>query len=147
MSAAAAGVVRAVRDDTDPPLPRGDELHDAAPGPLREGLIPALQAASATARVEESPAMQMLYNSEHFAVVQFDVPGFATDDAREGGSARGGYEIVDKLARREIFIDGALAQRFRAGVEALIEREPSVEAIDDFIAGYTQLAQQPVVLH
>ena len=90
--------------------------------------------------------MQMLYNSDQFAVVQFDVPA-ASDDAPGGAPARGGYEIVDKLARREIFIDGALAQRFRAGVDALIEREPSVEAIDDFIAGYTQLAQQPVVLH
>jgi len=90
--------------------------------------------------------MQMLYNSDQFAVVQFDVPA-AGGGAPGGAPQRGGYEIVDKLARREIFIDGVLAQRFRAGVEALIEREPSVEAIDDFIAGYTQLAQQPVVLH
>jgi hypothetical protein len=29
----------------------------------------------------------------------------------------------------------------------LVERGPSEEEFDDFIAGYTQLAQQPVVLH
>lgn len=90
--------------------------------------------------------MQMLYNSDSYAVVQFDVPGHeaagATDSAR-----RGGYEIVDKFARKEIFIDGAMAQSFREGVDALIESGPSEEELDEYIARYTQLATQPVVLH
>ena len=61
--------------------------------------------------------MQMLYNSDSYAVVQFDVP----DDARGAiGPARGGYEIVDKFARKEIFIEGAMAASFKEGVEALI---------------------------
>ena len=34
-----------------------------------------------------------------------------------------------------------------AGVQALIETGPSEEVLDDYIAGYTTLAQQPVVLH
>ncbi len=61
--------------------------------------------------------------------------------------ARGGYEIVDKFARKGIFIEGEVAQGFKAGVQALIETGPSEEALDDYIAGYTTLAQQPVVLH
>jgi hypothetical protein len=60
---------------------------------------------------------------------------------------RGGYEIVDKFARKGIFIEGAVAQSFNDGVRALIESGPSEEALDDYIAGYTTLAQQPVHLH
>ena len=93
--------------------------------------------------------MQMLYNSDSFVVVQFDVPA-AGEGVEAGGDValtRGGYEIVDKAARREIFLEGALAQSFREGVEALIRRQPTPEEIDNYIAGYTELAQHPVVLH
>jgi hypothetical protein len=87
--------------------------------------------------------MQMLYNSDTFAVVQIDVP------AGDGVSAtsRGGYEIVDKFARKEIFIQGALAQSFKEGVEALIERGPSEDEIDAYLQRFASLMQQPVVLH
>jgi hypothetical protein len=87
--------------------------------------------------------MQMLYNSDSFAVVSFDVPA---DDER-GASARGGYEIVDKFARKEIFIQGALAQSFKEGVQALIETGPSEEEMDSFIERFAVLSQQPLVLH
>lgn len=91
--------------------------------------------------------MQMLYNSDHYVVVQIDVPA----DEAQGGLSRGGFEIVDKLARREIFIEGALAQSFQEGVQALIDRpgEPSASAddFDEFIERYTQFAQQPLTLH
>jgi Protein of unknown function (DUF3567) len=96
--------------------------------------------------------MQMLYNSESYAVVLFDVatdtgtvPGGA---AREGASlSHGGYEIVDKFARKEIFIQGVLAESFKVGVEALIETRPSEEEIDDYIERFASLMQQPVILH
>jgi hypothetical protein len=88
--------------------------------------------------------MLMLYNSDSFAVVQIDVPGSGTSEPQ---LTRGGYEIVDKFARKEIFLDGAMAQSFKEGVEALIETSPSEEEVDDFIARFTTLAQQPVVLH
>lgn len=87
--------------------------------------------------------MQMLYNSDNFVVVQFDV-SVATEGSSGG---RGGFEIVDKFARKEIFIEGAVAESFQRGVRALAEQGPNVEAIDDFIAGFTALAQQPVILH
>lgn len=94
--------------------------------------------------------MQMLYNSDSYVVVRFDVPaepGEGADAPATPGIGRGGYEIVDKLARREIFIDGALAESFKRGVQALAETDPSQEAYDDFIGRYCALAQHPVTLH
>ena len=90
--------------------------------------------------------MHMLYNSDSFVVVRFELPQPA--DAQADAPVRGGFEIVDKAAGKEIFIEGALAERFRQGVEALVEQgAPNEEALDDYIAGFTGLAQQPVVLH
>lgn len=87
--------------------------------------------------------MQLLYNSDSFAVVQIELPPEA--------DSRGGFEIVDKLARREIFLQGALAQSFQRGVQALVDagsdNEVSAEVMDDFISGWTVMAQQPLLLH
>jgi hypothetical protein len=60
---------------------------------------------------------------------------------------RGGYEIVDKFARKEIFIQGALAETFKQGVQALIETDPSEEEMDAYIERYASMSQQPLVLH
>jgi len=90
--------------------------------------------------------MQMLYNSDSFAVVMFDVTD-ASVTAGDNPINRGGYEIVDKFARKEIFIEGALAQSFKEGVEALIESEPSEEEIDEYLGRFSSLMQHPVVLH
>ncbi len=89
--------------------------------------------------------MQMLYNSDTYAVVQIDVPG--AGDAANTAPARGGFEIVDKFARKEIYLQGALADSFRRGVQALVEAESNAESFDEFIGGWTQLAQQPLTLH
>lgn len=90
--------------------------------------------------------MHMLYNSDNFAVMQFDA--VTPDAAPEQPLTRGGYEIVDKFARKEIFIEGALAEKFKLGVEALIEEGSlSEEAIDDYLEGYSSLMQHPLVMH
>jgi hypothetical protein len=87
--------------------------------------------------------MQLLYNSETFAVVQISVPG-APDDAMP---LRGGFEIVDKSSRKGIYIEGALAEGFERGVQAIVAQGPDEQALDDFIAGYSALAQQPLLMH
>ncbi len=89
--------------------------------------------------------MQMLYNSDNFVVVEFDVPGHNT--ASHKTLSRGGYEIVDKFARKEIFIEGAMAESFKEGVAALIKTSPSEEEMDDYIERYTSLMQHPLVMH
>ena len=52
--------------------------------------------------------MQMLYNSDNYAVVQIEL---TAEDApvlppKVCALTRGGYEIVDKFARKELFIEG-----------------------------------------
>ena len=89
--------------------------------------------------------MNMLYNSDSFVVVQFEVPAEASRSGA-GDLTRGGYEIVDKFARKEIFIEGALAESFKLGVQALIETSPSVEDFDAYIGRFSALMQQPLVL-
>jgi hypothetical protein len=87
--------------------------------------------------------MQMLYNSDSFTVVQF-APG---DDDGDASGRGGGFEIVDKFARREIYLHGDMAAQFRAGVESLMRGSPTEDDFDDFLAGFATLAQQPLVLH
>lgn len=89
--------------------------------------------------------MQMLYNSENFAVVQFGDLADADDTPQP--LTRGGFEIVDKHARREIYIEGVVADSFQRGVEALVATSPSEEDLDEYVSRYAALAQQPVVLH
>lgn len=85
--------------------------------------------------------MNLIYNSDQYSVVEF---GADTDSE----SLRyGGYEIMDKSGKREIFIGGALAAAFRKDVEELIASEPTVEDIDTFLGKYDAIMSQPVVLH
>ncbi|MQR01112.1 BTH_I0359 family protein [Glaciimonas soli] len=84
--------------------------------------------------------MNLIYNSDQYSVVEF-----GADDQREA-LRFGGYEIVDKSFKREIFLGGALAEFFRQGVEELIASEPSVEDIDAFLGNYDPLMSQPVTL-
>ena len=95
--------------------------------------------------------MHMLYNSDSYVVVRFDVPPPDSNVTPSGPAheplSRGGYEIVDKFARKEIFLEGALADQFKAGVDALVESGPTEEELDAFIGRYGAMAQQPLVLH
>jgi hypothetical protein len=85
--------------------------------------------------------MQMIYNSPNYCVVEFP--------PQDGHLAMnsGGYEIVDKNMQREIFIEGEMAARFREHVARLIEEQPSVDEIDEFLGQFDSLMNQPVVLH
>lgn len=86
--------------------------------------------------------MNMIYNSTNYCVVEF--AGFAARDGRED---TGGFEIMDKNAKREIYIGGMLAESFRKEVTSLIDSEPSTEEIDDFLSRFDSLMQQPLILH
>lgn len=85
--------------------------------------------------------MLMIYNSPNYCVVEFA----AQSDNRS--LSAGGYEIVDKHARREIFLDGELAAQFRQEVQKLIATEPSEDEVDDFLGQFDSLMTHPVILH
>jgi hypothetical protein len=85
--------------------------------------------------------MQMIYNSPNYCVVEFP----AQDD--NVALTSGGYEIVDKNLQRELYIDGFMAARFREHVQKLIEKQPSLDEVDEFLGQFDSLMQQPVVLH
>ncbi len=85
--------------------------------------------------------MQMIYNSENYCVVEFGA------DVDQAPLASGGFEIVDKNLRREIFLGGALAENFRADVQRLIESEPSVEEVDAFLGKFDNVMMNPLVMH
>lgn len=84
--------------------------------------------------------MNMIYNSPSYCVVEFELDGDAIANL-------GGFEIMDKAAKREIYIGGALADRFREDVAQLVENEPSMEEIDDYLSSFESLMQQPLALH
>lgn len=98
---------------------------------------------SLSGRCRVGSDMNMIYNSDHYCVVEF------SDFGVDGKHAEGGYEIVDKNMRREIFLGGHNAEQFRATVQAMIQGddEPSPEDFDEFLGGYVGLMNQPVILH
>jgi len=85
--------------------------------------------------------MQTIYDSPLFCVVEF------SDFGTEGQHPAGGFEIMDKTLRREIFLGGRDAEQFRTSVQQLIASEPSAEDLDDFLAAYTGVMNTPVTLH
>ena len=85
--------------------------------------------------------MNLIYDSEQYSVVEF---GADTDN---DSLRSGGYEIVDKPGKREIFIGGMLADTFRKNVEDLIATKPSMEEIDDFLGTYELFMSQSITLH
>jgi hypothetical protein len=85
--------------------------------------------------------MNMIYNSEQYSVVEFGI------DSDTEALRSGGYEIMDKSGKREIFIAGALAEIFREEVRTLIASEPSMEDIDEFLGKYDAMMGNSVMYH
>ena len=84
--------------------------------------------------------MQLIFDSRNYCVVEFPLPG-------EDLTAAGGYEIVHKHLKREIFLRGRDAEQFRRSVRRLIAQEPSADDVDDFLDGYAGLLTTPIALH
>jgi hypothetical protein len=85
--------------------------------------------------------MNLIYNSDQYSVVEFGI------DSDNEALRSGGYEIMDKSGKREIFIAGTLAEIFREEVRSLIASEPSMEDIDDFLGKYDAMMGNRVAYH
>lgn len=78
-------------------------------------------------------ALNILYDSESYCVAEF------------AGDA--GVELMDKQARRSVYLEGALADQFRATFRDLFSSDTLEEDVDEFLGRYGELPTQPIVLH
>lgn len=102
--------------------------------------------------------MELVYNSEYFSVVAVALPAqrMQVDDehapdtdeprAHTSQTARGGFEIVDKLTGKGIYLDGFLAQGFERKVQQIVAQgnEDSGEQFENVLQEYTSLMSQVV---
>ena len=83
-------------------------------------------------RKQTAGIMNLVYNSEHFYVVEF------------GGD---GFELVDKHSGRGTFLQGVSADRFRDSMQSVIATSPTIESMDEFLSCFEELLTHKVVLH
>ncbi len=88
----------------------------------------------------------IIYDSDSFSVFQLDWE-HAADARQDPRSPHGGFEIVDKFARKEIFLEGPIADGFRQHVRNLMEASPSSDDIDEFLDGFSALSRQNLHAH
>ena len=94
--------------------------------------------------------MNMLYDSEDFAVVHILANAAVEGDpvADEGPQIpRHGFEIVDKRAGKEVYLDGSWAEMFQIQITAWQQNTPSQEEVENTLEGYASLAQTPMTTH
>ena len=93
--------------------------------------------------------MDILYNSDSFSVMHLQMPDMALAPVREDvpGLSRHGFESVDKRTGKEIYLEGSWAEQFQVHLRAWQENSPTQEEVEETLAGYTELAQNPLVVH
>ena len=77
--------------------------------------------------------MNIVYNSEHYAIVAYPV--------------RSGFELVDKASGRNLFVQGSVARELRASIDRIPFEERDVEAIDALLDDYCAGAARPIAIH
>ena len=103
--------------------------------------------------------MQTLYDSETYSVTHMlanaEADGKAAVGERKtaqypGGIpllARHGFEIVDKRAGKEVYLDGSWAELFQQQIAAWQAKTPTQEEVEETLDGYAELAHNPVLMH
>lgn len=95
--------------------------------------------------------MHTLYDSDAY-IVNHLLPA-EEEDAPSGAAAdtpvllRHGFEIVDKRAGREVYLDGSWAELFQQRLLEWQRSSPSEEEVEDTLAQYAELAHTPVRVH
>jgi len=93
--------------------------------------------------------MDMLYNSETFSVMHLQVQDgeFLPSRPDVPVLARHGFEIVDKRSGKEVYLEGSWAELLQNHLRAWQENAPTQEEVEETLAGFAELAQNPVVVH
>lgn len=103
--------------------------------------------------------MHTLYDSDTYSVTHMLANAVATDtpaDVKTRSSdaglprptlARHGFEIVDKRAGKEVYLDGSWAELFQQHISAWQQNTPTQEEVEDTLEQYAELAQNPVIVH
>ena len=77
--------------------------------------------------------MNLVYNSEHFSVVEYPT--------------HGSFELIDKQGKTSAFIVGDTAAKFRASIENAFSKNPTIESIDEFLDDYEAPIEQQLTFH
>ena len=95
--------------------------------------------------------MHTLYDSDSYIVNHLQP---AADDTQVPDEVSGhpillrhGFEIVDKHAGKEVYLDGSWAELFQQRLAEWQRTTPSQEEVEDTLAQYAELAHTPVHVH
>lgn len=84
--------------------------------------------------------MQVLYNSDNYSVAAVE---FAACDTLVD-YFRGGYEILDKLTGKGIYLEGDLALKFQQEVQQIANSETGSDGLDAYLQGYADIMHKVV---
>ncbi len=99
--------------------------------------------------------MHTLYDSDTYSVTHMLANAVTPGEDGAGAEpvqtvptlARHGFEIVDKRANKEVYLDGSWAELFQQHISAWQQNTPTQEEVEDTLEQYAELAQNPVVVH
>jgi len=77
--------------------------------------------------------MNVVYNSESYAIVAYPV--------------QQGFELVDKLGGRSLFVHGSVAVGLRAAIDSIPVEDRDEESIDSLLDDYCVGAARPIAYH
>lgn len=86
--------------------------------------------------------MQLLYNSENYSVATIQLCEINSNDVSQ--IVRGGYEIVDKLTGRGIYLEGDLAEKFQHEIQQIAHQSSQGEDLEAYLQNYEVLMHQVV---
>ncbi len=95
--------------------------------------------------------MHTLYDSDTYLVNHL-LPA-EQDEAPEGEAGtpptllRHGFEIVDKQAGRQVYLDGSWAELFQQRLLQWQRTTPTQDEVEDTLSQYAGLASVPLYLH
>ena len=77
--------------------------------------------------------MNIVYNSDNYAIVAYPT--------------HQGFELVDKMGSRTLFVRGSVALGLREAIDSIPFEERNEESIDALLEEYCIGAARPIVFH